>query len=559
MNHDRRLVASSIIVILIPALTACAPTARPTTQLPTALPTTAATAKPTVAPTPPTALITDLVVNDKSTAANWAITSNLQVGDQQFGDRSYAIASLPPAYAASDWIRTAADAKKFIGQALVTFKVTADADVYVAHDDRVVTKPAWFKDWTNTGDRIVNTEPNPVTFSIFKKSFPADSTVTLGDNGASSGVTHYMIFVRRPGQVAVVATPGAKGPSAPRTCKWDACLGMPADWYSSEEAIRIADNLLLYQRDTGGWYKNIDMATVLTDTAKSNLLKEKAKTDDSTIDNNATTSQIQYLARVYAATKMDRFEGGALKGLDYLLEAQYDNGGWPQYYPVDPSRYYARITFNDNAMINVMTLLRDLARDPAYSFVDSDRRAKTEKALQKAIAVILKTQIVVDAKRTAWCQQYDERTLAPAPARSYELESISGQESVGIVRFLMSIDKPSPEVIEAIQSAIQWFDDSKITGIQVIDKPDPMLPGGFDRVVVENPNAPPIWARFYDINTHRPFFAGRDGVKKNTLAEIEHERRVGYAYYTSAPAFLLANDYPAWQPKWAPNANVLKK
>lgn len=365
-----------------------------------------------------------------------------------------------------------------------------------------------------------------------------------------------MIIVRRPGQQAVASTPSAK--SVATTCKWDACLGMKADWYGSDESVRIADNVLLYQRDTGGWQKNIDMATALTPTLKSEIANSKVITTDSTIDNNASTSQMQYLARVYNASKTERFKDGFLKGLDYLFKAQYENGGWPQYYP-NLSGYYARITFNDDAMINVMTLLRQVASHPAYAFVDQDRRDKAGTAVLKGIELILKTQIVVNGKRTAWCAQYDEKTLAPAPARSYELESMSGQESVPIVRFLMSIDKPSPEIVEAIQSAVKWFDDSKIDGIQVIDKPDPSLPGGYDRAVVENPSAPPVWARFYDISTNRPFFTGRDGVKKNTLAEIEHERRIGYAYYTNAPAYLLANEYPTWQQKWAPNANVLKR
>ncbi len=169
----------------------------------------------------------------------------------------------------------------------------------------------------------------------------------------------------------------------------------------------------------------------------------------------------------------------------------------------------------------------------------------------------MKTQIVVDGKKTAWCAQYDEKTLAPAAARAYELPSISGQESAGIVAFLMKIDKPNPAVIDAIQSAVKWMEDSKITGIQVVEKSDPTLPGGFDRVVIENKSAPPVWARFYEIGTNKPFFVGRDGVKKNTLAEIEQERRIGYAYYTNAPIYLFANDYPAWQQKWTPNANVL--
>jgi len=88
----------------------------------------------------------------------------------------------------------------------VTFRVTAAAEVCVAFDDRVVAKPAWFKDWEDTGDDIVNTEPIPRTFSIFKKGFTANSVVTLGRNGQRGNHgDQYMVLVRRAGQRPVVS------------------------------------------------------------------------------------------------------------------------------------------------------------------------------------------------------------------------------------------------------------------------------------------------------------------------------------------------------------------
>ena len=126
-----------------------------------------------------------------------------------------------------------------------------------------------------------------------------------------------------------------------------------------------------------------------------------------------------------------------------------------------------------------------------------------------AIECILKTQVVVNGKKTVWCAQHDEVTFAPAPARTFELVSLSGGESVGIVRFLMSIRQPSPEVVDSIKSAVEWFEKSKLTGIKWEAKPDKTKLHGFDRVVVKDPNAGPLWARFYDISTNRPIFVGR--------------------------------------------------
>src|SRR4030095_4955126 len=155
------------------------------------------------------------------------------------------------------------------------------------------------------------------------------------------------------------------------------------------------------------------------------------------------------------------------------------------------------------------------------------------------------------------CAQHDEVTLLPAPARSYEKISLSGSESVGLTRFLMGIDRPEPPVIEAVQSAVAWFARVKLMGIRLVNKPEASLPKGYDLVVVPDAQAEPLWARFYEIGTNRPIFCGRDGVIKSSLAEIEYERRTGYNWYTTAPAELLARDYPNWQKTWAPGKKLL--
>jgi PelA/Pel-15E family pectate lyase len=117
------------------------------------------------------------------------------------------------------------------------------------------------------------------------------------------------------------------------------------------------------------------------------------------------------------------------------------------------------------------------------------------------------------------------------------------------VVFLMGIEHPSPEVVRAIEGAVAWFRDSKILGIRVVQQPAPGTPRGFDRVVVADPQAPPLWARFYELETNRPIFCGRDSVVKYSLAEIEYERRNGYRWYVDLPAKLLDSDYPAWAAK----------
>ena len=115
----------------------------------------------------------------------------------------------------------------------------------------------------------------------------------------------------------------------------------------------------------------------------------------------------------------------------------------------------------------------------------------------------------------------------------------------------MSLDRPSPEVSQAVEAAVAWFKAVKLTGIKVVQKADQRGPKGFDKVVVQDAVTPPIWARFYEIGTNRPIFCDRDGVAKHSLGEIGYERRNGYAWLGYWPQALLEQGYPAWKERTA--------
>ncbi|HAV64027.1 MAG TPA: pectate lyase, partial [Verrucomicrobiales bacterium] len=211
-------------------------------------------------------------------------------------------------------------------------------------------------------------------------------------------------------------------------------LRQKPEWYASEEARAAADQVLRYQSEEGAWPKNTDVLAPATDAALAEIEKGgKANT----IDNGATTLPIRLLAQVANATGEQKYLEAVLRGVDYLLVAQYPNGGFPQFFPLRPRGYYSHITYNDGAMIGALQLLRDVAgaRLP-FGFVDNGRRERAADAVARGIDCILKTQVKQDGRLTVWCAQHDEKTLEPAWARSYEPPSLSGSESVGIVRFL---------------------------------------------------------------------------------------------------------------------------
>lgn len=110
----------------------------------------------------------------------------------------------------------------------------------------------------------------------------------------------------------------------------------------------------------------------------------------------------------------------------------------------------------------------------------------------------------------------------------------------------MEIDNPSNEIIASINGAVTWLENHKIEGIKIETKTDNN--GQMNRIVVEDKNAPALWGRFYDLETQKPFFCSRDGIKRNAMSEISAERRNGYGWYTNRPEEALKK-YPEWKKK----------
>ena len=208
--------------------------------------------------------------------------------------------------------------------------------------------------------------------------------------------------------------------------QWSSYSKKDQSWWQGSEAAALADEMIAYQLSDGGWRKDMKNATT-------------GSWNKSTIDNNATWGQIRFLANVYNATGIQKYKTSCLKGLDLLLNGQYSNGGWPQVFN-DAGTYHAHITYNDSAMVQVLNIMLEVSQKKgAFAWVDSNYQSKANNAVDKGIKCILNTQIKINGTLTAWGQQHDENTLAPAGARAYELPSVCTSESVGVVDFLRAL------------------------------------------------------------------------------------------------------------------------
>ncbi|OOM71117.1 pectic acid lyase [Clostridium puniceum] len=281
--------------------------------------------------------------------------------------------------------------------------------------------------------------------------------------------------------------------------------------FAAESSVATATiaEILKNQNPDGGW--------------KKNYTQTSGEWAASTIDNGATYTEIRKLAAEYKKTKNTAYSTAALKGINFLISMQYANGGWPQVYK--SSGYHTHITYNDDAMINVMILLDEVANKKGdFSFVDNTLAANSKKAVNKGVDCLINTQYKnSNGKLTIWGQQHNENTLLPDSARAYELPSLCAKESANILKFLKT--RPStPKIAASIKAAQEWFNTYKIENTVVVKE-------GGDVIVKTQAGAPTLWARFYDLKTNKPIFVGRDGIPKAKLSEIEKERRTGYLWY----------------------------
>lgn len=307
----------------------------------------------------------------------------------------------------------------------------------------------------------------------------------------------------------------------------------PKGWYQSAEGLLVTTNILSWQSAAGSWPKNLD-------TSSRPYTGDPAKLQG-TFDNGATTGELRFLARAFVVTSNAACERAFYRGLGRVLEAQYPTGGWPQFYPPS-TQYHRHITFNDNAMVRVMLFLRDVAQAPEFALVDRNRRQAARESFDRGVQCILKCQVRVKGKLTVWCAQHDEIDYRPRGGRTYELPSLSGSESVGILQLLMSLDQPAADVKQAIQAGVEWFAAAKQTGIRI-----ERVNG--ERTLIRDASAPPLWARFYDLEDGRPIFSDRDGIKKYDYMQVGRERRNGYAWYGPWGAE-LEKSYAEWKKKW---------
>jgi PelA/Pel-15E family pectate lyase len=303
------------------------------------------------------------------------------------------------------------------------------------------------------------------------------------------------------------------------------------DSYYLEAARDTAYALVRGQLRSGGWDYRIEF-----DPSRRRRYsyrvdpnpKENAR-NVSTLDDNNTQAATRLLMRVDRALgfKDEKIHQAAQFALSAILDVQYPNGAWPQRFtgPPDPEKfaikkacypqywswtfpgrdYKSFYTFNDNSIADTIDTM--LEAFEIYGI------AEYRVAAEKAGDFIILAQM--PEPQPAWAQQYDA-DMQPAWARKFEPPAITGGESQGVMRILLTLYRKTGNnrYLEPLPQAIEYLRRSRL--------PDGRL------------------ARFYELKTNKPLYLTRGDYR---LTYSDADMPTHYSFKQSCNLNGIAREY----------------
>jgi PelA/Pel-15E family pectate lyase len=247
------------------------------------------------------------------------------------------------------------------------------------------------------------------------------------------------------------------------------------------------------QRQVGGWNHLADLEQM--DPQAEQITRVEGH---GTFDDNISQGALTFLMNLDQFVDARWLTEAIELGLSFLLESQYENGGYPQWYPKVGREYYDYYTFNDRAINDCIRTLMI-----AYKYYE---KPEYRNAALKGGDFILLTQ--GEPPQAGWAQQYDF-SLQPAWARAFEPPAYCSFVTANNINTLIDLYLFSEDnrFLEPIPSAITWLTQSKLEES--------------------------VWARLYEVGTNKPIYGDHDHEIHYTLEEISEERRNGYSWQGS--------------------------
>jgi len=240
------------------------------------------------------------------------------------------------------------------------------------------------------------------------------------------------------------------------------------DAFFLEGAKKSAAALIHGQHAAGGWHYFIDFDPQGTlqwyeEVGRKGWGFEEHNHyyGNATFDDQVTTYPARFLMDLYLATRAPEYEAAMLRALDFVLKAQYPNGGWPQRYPPAPDHFGKQFpdyttyhTFNDGVIEGNIDFLLDV-----YEVLGNERY---KEAAVRGMDFVRMAQL--ESPQAGWGLQYD-MDLQSAKARTYEPAAVTPLQTVSSVYSLMKYYKFTGDrnYLGGIADALQWLEVSAYT------------------------------------------------------------------------------------------------
>jgi PelA/Pel-15E family pectate lyase len=236
--------------------------------------------------------------------------------------------------------------------------------------------------------------------------------------------------------------------------------------YYYQLAERAAGAVIWGQSNEGGWNYMIDFAgdqslkQWYATIGKNGWRLEEFQHyyGNATYDDDVTSDAARFLLRLYLAKLDPKYKPTLDKAINFVLNSQYPNGGWPQRFPLkydfnkaghpDYSSFY---TFNDDVIWeNVLFLIQCYETLGEKRFLDPINKG-------------MNFYLLAQGKNGAWGQQYNMK-MQVSGARTYEpaacLPSYTLNNCLLLLRFYQYTG--DRKYLAHIPDAIKWLEKVKL-------------------------------------------------------------------------------------------------
>jgi PelA/Pel-15E family pectate lyase len=279
------------------------------------------------------------------------------------------------------------------------------------------------------------------------------------------------------------------------------------DEYYYKSAQRVAQAVMDAQYPSGGWnylyhYEGVDSTKAWYNTIGRQawrLEEFQHYYGNATFDDEATMHCANFLLRLYLEKKDPTYKEPLDRVINFTLESQYANGGWPQRYPLNPDHpfkgkadYTPFVTINDDVLPSNIDFLMH-----CYTLLGrKDLREPVERAMNLSASLQYKKPLA------GWTDQYTPDDLDPAHARSYEPRAINTGTTAGMIRSMIDYYKMTGDrkFIAGVPDAIQFIAHQALSdSVIALSKIKPRTQGDI------------LAPRYVDPDTYKPLYVHRRG------------------------------------------------